>query len=135
MAQLYVDEDVAHLAGDLRGLGHDVISVVEDESRRSKTDAWHFREAVSGGRVLITWNRRDFQYIHRLWTTLETLRQVGQRHPGVLTADAVRDYRREDWIPTVHDKLSSPDPLAGRLWVWVSSENRWVEDRTQPEED
>lgn len=135
MAQIYLDEDVANLASGLRELGHDVVSVAEDALRLSRTDAWHFREALQQRRTLVTWNRRDFQYLHRLWTTLNVLRVNDASHAGILTADAAGSYERAEWIPTVHRKLESSDPLIARMWVWLQKADAWQEDRITPDED
>ncbi len=135
MARLYLDEDLGGFATALREQGHDVLSVVAEADRRGKTDAWHFNEAIAQARILLTWNKDHFQYLHRLWTALNTLNVVGAKHSGIVTADGRRGaILPADWIPVLRDKLASADPLEGRMWIWISSQRKWIEDEFRPED-
>ncbi|MEX2226396.1 MAG: DUF5615 family PIN-like protein [Dehalococcoidia bacterium] len=133
MARLYIDENVGNFASPLRAQGLDVLSVVEDSNRRSRTDAWHFREAVDQRRILITFNRRDFDYLHKLWTTLHALRLVDEPHPGILTATPARNLTPETWLPNLIDRLGS-DVIPGRLLRWNPGSGKWQTDQRRSED-
>ncbi len=135
MARLYLDEDLGGFAGELRMAGHDVLSVGSDAQRRAKPDAWHFREALTDRRILSTWNRHDFEYLHRLWTTLHIMEIAPVAHAGILTAAPTKDFRPMDWLPSVRERLASPEPMDGRLLRWVQRDREWREVEPRPEED
>lgn len=65
MASLYADEDVStELAERLRQLGHDVVSV-EEAGRAGGSDARVLADATAAGRAVLTFNRWDFERLHR----------------------------------------------------------------------
>ena len=135
MARLYLDEDVTGFASRLRDAGHDVTTVPEGDGR-SRSDAWQFHKASHEARTIVTWNREDFQYIHRLWTTLRTLGEVTLDHSGILTAQARKaTLQPAEWIELVVQKLDLLENLQGRMWIWVHPKLDWVEDKIFPEQD
>lgn len=74
--QLYADEDFPFLAVEaLRGLGHDVLTVQEDNRRRAP-DMDILSRAHALGRVLLTHNRRHFVRLDR----------QGAPHSGIISA-------------------------------------------------
>lgn len=74
--QLYADEDFPEGAVDeLRRLGHDVLTVQED-NRRGEPDASMLARAHRLGRVVIIHNRKHFERLHR----------QGADHSGIVTA-------------------------------------------------
>lgn len=131
MARLYLDEMLGGFVDELRSLGHDVVAATE-KGRDGRADAWHFREAMREGRILLTWDWGDFEYIHKLWITLHTLGIVPRVHGGILTA---KGPARADWISIVHAKLEADDQLAGRMLSWITSRREWDEAKTRPELD
>ena len=97
MARVYLDEHLGGFIEEFRRREHDVIAATE-EGRRGRTDTWHFREALEDQRIILTWDKRDFEYLHRLWTTLRIMGVVTTGHPGILTKEAPRSFREADWI-------------------------------------
>jgi hypothetical protein len=66
MAPLYADEHFpAPAVGELRRLGHDVLTIQEDGHAGLKwPDDEALRRATQLGRAVITLNRRDFIRLH-----------------------------------------------------------------------
>lgn len=134
MALLYVDEQLGDFVSPLTDAGHDVI-FAGDVGRGGRTDTWHFREAIDTQRVLLTFNRRDFEYLHKLWTTLHVLGVITTRHAGILTSAPTKTFKPRDWLPVVIDRLSSAAVPRGRLYRWLPRSAEWREDDARPEED
>lgn len=132
MARLYLDEHLGHLRLALKEFGHDVVSATDDD-KRGRTDAWHFSQAVDENRTILTWNRGDYEYLHRLWTTLQTLGLVSKGHAGILTRAAPRTYQSNEWLPVASERLASGEPLGGRMLIWHPRTSTWEEDKWRPE--
>lgn len=79
--RLYVDEDSMDkaLIRALRTRGMDV-TTAQDEGMIERSDVEHLEYATSQGRVLYSFNRRDFYQLHT-----EYLRQ-GKFHAGIILA-------------------------------------------------
>lgn len=133
MARLYLDEHLGGFLDEVRNQGHDAIAATE-EGRRGRTDSWHFQEALQASRIILTWNKRDFEYLHRLWTTLRILGLVASDHSGILTKEAPRTLSEVDWLAEVMRKLQTSDVLDGRMLVFHQHTRRWEEDKWKPEE-
>jgi hypothetical protein len=67
MARLYADEDFDYpVVVELRRLGHDVLTVTEAGQANQRTeDEDVLAFAVTQGRAILTFNRRDFRRLHR----------------------------------------------------------------------
>ena len=63
---LYADENVPlRLAEELRRLGHDVLTALDDgKANQAITDADVLARATELGRALVTLNRNDFKHLH-----------------------------------------------------------------------
>jgi hypothetical protein len=73
---LYADEDFSlPVVEELRRLGHDVLTAQED-GRTSADDPDILARAHGLGRAVLTYNRRDFERLHR----------QGLPHSGILSA-------------------------------------------------
>lgn len=125
MARLYLDEHMQNFAQQLSDEGHDVLFCV-DEGGEGRTDAWHFRQAVDAGRVLLSFNRSDFQFLHRLWTTLRTWNVVQTAHAGILTATRV--LAPSEWLPVLHTRLEASEPLTESPDTTVWHQDGWKAD-------
>lgn len=132
MRRVYLDEQLGNFTEELKRHGHDVVFGGED-ARSGRSDAWHFREAIAGRRTIITFNRRDFEYLHTLWTTLRTMNVVDTMHAGVLTAGPNAEFQPVDWLPLVIARLDNEEPLDGRLFRYVAGIGEWREDAAHPE--
>ena len=66
MAQLYADENVPEGLNELlRDLGHDVMSVTQ-QGKAGASDPQVLADAAAVGRAVLTFNRWDFDRLHRL---------------------------------------------------------------------
>jgi hypothetical protein len=83
--RLYIDEDAmdGDLVRGLRSRGIDLVTANEVSMIRQE-DETHLREATSHGRVLYSFNIRDFHEIHTNWAAL------GQEHAGIVLAQQKR---------------------------------------------
>jgi len=81
---LYADEDFSFpVVEHLRSLGHDVVTVQEDQ-RTGLSDPDILARALSLGRAILTHNRRHFERLHR----------QGADHNGILSATRDGDTQR-----------------------------------------
>jgi hypothetical protein len=79
---LYADEDFSFLVVvELQGLGQDVLTA-QDDGRTATPDPDILARAHSLGRVLLTYNRRHFERLHR----------QGVGHSGILSATHDSDF-------------------------------------------
>lgn len=131
--RLYIDEQLGNFVRPLSDAGHDIL-FAGDGARSGRTDAWHFRQAIDDGRVLLTFDRRDFEDLHWLWTTLRILGVVDSQHAGILTCAPTQGFTSRDWLGVVRERLNSAIP-AGRLLRWVPGTGDWREHQSRPEED
>ncbi len=132
MARLYIDENLAgQFVSDLQERRHDVIFA--GDVGEGRTDAWHFKEAHLAERILVTLDRTDYQYFHRLWTTLNVMRIVEQSHAGILVAIQTKRFSHSGWLEALDSKLANPDELRGRMSRWHPTQG-WHEDDWKPEE-
>ncbi len=106
MARLYVDEDLANFVAPLRGDGHDLLFAEQAGARRP--DPWHLQRASIERRIFLTFNERDFRYLHRLWTSLRAFEVLGTDHGGILTATA--QLEPGVWLPALRVLL--PEQLS-----------------------
>jgi hypothetical protein len=95
---LYADEDFAlPVVVELRRLGHDVVTAQED-GRTAIPDADILARAHALGRAVLTYNRRDFERLHR----------QGATHSGIVSA------KHDDDFPAlagrIHDALAGLSP-------------------------
>lgn len=75
-----LDEDLSHrVAAGLRQRGVDAVSVHElGRANAAVSDEAQLEAAAAAGRVLVTYNRADFQALDAAW------RLRGQAHAGIL---------------------------------------------------
>jgi hypothetical protein len=95
---LYADEDFSlPVVEELRRLGHDVVTVQED-GRTSIPDPDVLARAHALGRSVLTYNRRDFERLHR----------QGLAHSGILPATRDSDFPR--LAARIHARLAGLPP-------------------------
>jgi predicted nuclease of predicted toxin-antitoxin system len=103
---LYADEDFAlPVVKTLRQLGHDVITVQAD-GRTSAPDPDVLARAANLGRIVLTYNRRDFERLHR----------QGAAHCGIVAIK--RDGNFPALAARIHAALAGRSP--GRWCVRVN---------------
>ncbi len=102
---LYADEDFPFPAvEELRRLGHDVVTAHED-GRTATPDPDVLARAHALGRVMLTYNRRHYERLHR----------KGQAHSGILSA--TQDHNHPALAARIHATLAgrSPGPWCLRV--------------------
>jgi uncharacterized protein (DUF433 family) len=107
----YADEDFAYpVVEKLRRLGHDVLTVQED-GKQGTSDRVVLTIAHSCNRVVLTYNRRHFEKLHR----------SDQPHSGIVSCTHDIDFPAQAaWIHDAVIKLS-----VGRWWLRVNR-NSWL---------
>lgn len=106
-----LDEDMSYrVAEGLRQRGVDAISVHEvGRANRQVSDAEQLEFAAQQGRVLVTYNRADYQALDGIW------RAQGRVHAGILWCVERSIPRRAigDLIRALADVARQHDSLAG----------------------
>ena len=94
--RLYLDEDVApELARMLRERGYDAVSAHE-VGANGLTDGEQLERATGEGRVLLTYNYRDFLLMSEEWS------RAGRSHAGIVIS--YRQYARHE-LGTVYWRI------------------------------
>ena len=124
MAGLYLDEDQpVSLAADLRRRGHDVVHAY-DWGNHGVPDAEMLRSAAAAGRILVTYNRRDFAALHRLWLALNSWEVMARRHAGILAPWG--QIPPEPWADLVDHFLAAGRDMENRMWEWRRQQREWL---------
>lgn len=132
MARLYADEDISReYVVALENRGYDVVYAV-DEGESARSDAWHLYHAAVQSRTLITFNERDFRFLHRLWTSLRTFGVMDRAHAGILTT--TKQVEASAWLPALEELLIGNQELPGKMLVWSPTRAEWREDDWRPED-
>ena len=105
MARLYAGENVPMpVVDELRALGHDVLTVVEDGKGNGRyPDALILRDATALGRAVVTPNRIDSRRLHT----------DDADHAGIVLCTYDSDFRGQ--ALRIHQRLSTQEAMAGRL--------------------
>jgi hypothetical protein len=123
MARFYLDENTPReVQLILSQYSHDVVHAY-DLGHRSMPDPEHLQVAAKAGRILVTYNRRDFRELHRFWTALNAWGNLDQHHSGVLTSWG--DIPDEPWANLVHDFVSQASNLDNQMWEWLPRQQQW----------
>ena len=121
MADVYFDEDVwLALAADFRAHNHDV-ATYRDYGLTRASDALHHLTATQQQRVLITFNREDYELLHDAWHYWTAAWNTSNQHSGIIVAD--QTVPRPVHAVSIHSLLSSDLPLANRLYEWRGGRN------------
>lgn len=106
-----IDEDISHRVADgLRQRGIDALSVHEiGRAGRAVTDEDQLLFAAGEGRVLVTYNRADYQMLDTRWRT------EGRDHAGILWCTEQTLPRRAigSLIRALEEMAEQPGPLVG----------------------
>ncbi len=96
--RLYADEDFPFPAvGELRRLGHDVLTA-QDDGRSALPDPDILARAHTLGRAVLTYNRRHYERLHR----------QGASHSGIISAS--QDPNLPALAARIHDALLGLSP-------------------------
>ena len=96
---------------------------------RGLSDPEQLRYAAKIQAVLITYNIRDFVWLHRWWKTLYAWDLLLNPHPGILAApDSVRiDQLSADICQFL---TQQPVPLlANTMYIYRQDQRRWLRER------
>ena len=123
MARLYLDEDIPPEVGEaLTQYNHDVVHAVQ-AGNQSIPDPAHLLIAAEAGRILVTFNRRDFRQAHQLWTALHSWGNLDKSHAGILTS--MGQIPKNEWADLVHTFVSGGQELENRMWEWRRQQQQW----------
>ena len=110
--RLYLDDDIVarQLIRLLKDARHDVV-IPADRGLAGAHDPIHFAHAVQDGRVLLTFNARDFAPLHA----------ITPGHPGVIVVrkdnDPSRDMTPGDIVRAIANVEAAGVPIAGEFIV------------------
>lgn len=123
MALFYLDENVSRDAESLLSqYGHDALHCV-DAGKRGSPDPEHLQAAATDGRILVTFNWRDFRLLHQFWTALNSWGTLPQPHGGILTS--LREMDDILWANLVHVFVAERPVLTNQMWEWRPQQERW----------
>ena len=123
MAHFYLDENIPRqVQRILVRYAHDVVHAY-DLGNRSMPDPEHLHVAAGTGRILVTYDRRDFRELHRFWTALNAWGKLDQRHAGILTSWG--DIPDEQWADLVNAFVSQGWNLNNEMWEWRPRQQEW----------
>ena len=105
MARLFADENFPlPVVQELRSLGHDVVTIQEaGMAERGVSDADVLTHAASGGRAVLTLNRKHFIQLHR--------QRPG--HPGIVACTSDPDFAAQ--ARRIHLALCTEADLSNQL--------------------
>lgn len=105
MARLFADENFPlPVVQELRSLGHDVVTIQEaGMAERGVSDADVLAHAASGGRAVLTLNRKHFIQLHR--------QRPG--HPGIVACTSDPDFTAQ--ARRIHIALCTEADLSDQL--------------------
>jgi predicted nuclease of predicted toxin-antitoxin system len=127
--KLLLDEDLSYrVAAVLRGRGLDAVSVHEID-RTGLADVEQLRFAAGEGRVIVTFNRADFQALDANW------RLEGREHAGILWCNerTVPRYAIEDLVRALQNEASLFESLQGLCLPLTRASDRGESGTVQPE--
>ena len=123
MARFYLDENISRDAElFLAQYGHDALHCV-DAGNKDQTDPQHLQAAARDGRILVTFNWRDFRLLHQFWTALNSWGNLPLPHAGILTALGEIDGVR--CANLVHTIVSERQNLDNQMWEWRQQQGDW----------
>lgn len=123
MARFYLDENISRDAEHLlTRYGHDALHSV-DLGHRAMPDPQHLFAAADDNRILLTFNRRDFELLHQFWTSLNAWGNLDRPHSGILTA--VGEINDLQWANLVHAFVRQRQNLDNQMWEWRRQQQEW----------
>lgn len=110
--RIYIDEDVHGSIGKaLRNLGYDAVTAAErDRANKSIPDEQQLEYAVSEGRILVSFNVRDYCDLDEEW------RGAGREHCGILVGPQRSSFQAI--LTGIQDAVARYQPDAGGYVDW-----------------
>lgn len=105
MARLYADEQFPRSVSELlQTMGHDVLTVQEaGNANLGIPDEEVLAFAISDNRTVLTLNRQDFIWLHR----------INPKHIGIVVC--TNDIDRARMANRINEAISAQEPLLGKL--------------------
>lgn len=129
MARVYLDEGVSSITDTrLVRLGDDVVDA-RSIVRHGTSDHHHLAVATLLNRVLVTYNRDDFELLHNAWRDwLDRFGHQPSAHGGILVVPQPPAMLPDIAADLIHSFLNDPDigPLANRLFI-LAIDDGWEE--------
>ncbi len=123
--ELFCDEDVPELvARRLREFGHTVF-IPLTLNLTGAPDYQHVQMCARNNWILVTQNRRDFQRLHALWSTLSAWGILPATHGGILTIVKQEREAQEEWASAINDFLQQGEDMRGNMYRWRMFTKRW----------
>jgi hypothetical protein len=119
----YLDEQVSELlASALQALGYDATSA-NRLGNKGLHDGLQLLIATNQGRVLITYNYKDFTLLHRSWRDWTTDWGIEERHrhSGILLVRSSQGIKARTLADAIDGFAQENHDLSSRLVEWNSS--------------
>ena len=118
--KLLLDEQISgRVAERLRGQGCDVVAIAEDGTLRGLSDPDVFEIAQAQKRVIVTYNRADFEAINLEYA------ELGREHHGLVIVHPIRFPSRDFARLTKALKgLADGEALGKSFTVWLREARR-----------
>lgn len=114
----HLDHNIARdLAPALQLLGHDAVTARDLGLERADDDL-HLTAATDAGRILVTYNRKDFITLHRVWHRWSRRWGASERHGGILILSQNRPLPIMDEARLL-DEFVGRQPVAGELYEYL----------------
>ena len=120
--ELYLDEDALGLTRHLRRRGWNVYRCTQSHLIGSAaTDPKQLLEATRLQRILISYNRPDYELVHEAWIL------AGGEHAGILSFHGGANVELENFADAIHTLLLAVTSayLRNSLRIWHPIDQRW----------
>jgi hypothetical protein len=88
-------------------------------------DTDHLSFAAETGRILITYNRSDYEALHLLWLALNSWGIMDRGHSGILTTWG--QIPSVTWATLINDFLAQNSVTENLMWRWRRQQQEWEE--------
>jgi len=108
MARFYADENFDYrVTRRLRALGHDVLTV-QEAGQRGGDDARVLAYATAARRIVVTFDRRDFERLHRRSAAHEGIVSCTRDDPDALAARIDQVVAAAGSVASQHLRVNRP---------------------------
>ena len=124
---VYLDEDVPLQLFDLLSAEGIQVQLAKDTLPLGTDDATHLKQCADNALIMVTQNRKDFQRLHWLWSTLLSWNVVDKPHAGILTIVGQQTpVLPQEWAPPIVNLiLNRSSPILGAMFMWRPSTREW----------
>jgi len=127
LARLYIDANLGReVVRLLNRAGHETTYAI-DLGYPDERDRFHLKQASAGAMALVTLNRNDFRFLHRLWSSLFDWEVLPVNHAGIVTAS--REPDPAVWVAAIDELIRGGIDLPGQLFTWEVETGIWYRDK------